>query len=73
MKKQNQKIFTCNKMDLNEIIKQSGLSKRKFCNFYNIPYNTLLNWTCNPTQANFRKCPPYIISLLEKAVKHDFC
>ena len=60
-------------MNLNEIIKFSGLSKRKFSHFYKIPYNTLLNWTCVTSQANFRKCPSYVISLLEKAVKQDFC
>ena len=59
-------------MNILDVIKKSGLSKKKFAEFYSIPYSTLLNWTCEPDRANFRKCPQYIILLLEKAVKQDF-
>lgn len=29
-------------MNLNEIIKYTGLSKRKFSHFYHIPYNSII-------------------------------
>ena len=64
----------CKKMmnDINEIIKYSKLSKRKFALYYEIPYRTIINWTSKKEQQTYRKCPHYVLKLLEKAVKIDF-
>ncbi len=50
----------------------TGLSQAKFGNAYGIPLRTIQSWECSEDSPNFRSCPPYVVSLLERAVKEDF-
>ena len=52
---------------IKEIRKYTGLSQLKFSEKYGIPRRTIENW-----ESGSRKCPDYVISLLERAVKSDF-
>lgn len=51
-----------------KIRKISGLSRAAFAKQYNIPIRTLENWDWGTREA-----PTYILDLLERAVKEDFC
>lgn len=51
---------------IKEIREYSGLSQAKFSEKYGIPKRSLENW-----ESGSRKCPDYVISLLERAVKSD--
>ena len=51
---------------IKEIMEYSGLSQAKFSEKYGIPKRSLENW-----ESGSRKCPDYVISLLERAVKSD--
>lgn len=49
------------------LLNLSGLSRKAFCEKYNIPYHTYEKW-----QYGIRECPDYVRELLERAVKEDF-
>lgn len=51
---------------IKEIREYSGLSQAKFSEKYGIPKRSLENW-----ESGSRKCPDYVVSLLERAVKAD--
>lgn len=53
-------------MKINEIRKQSGLSRAEFSRRYNIPVRTLEDW-----ESEKRKCPEYVSELLERVVSED--
>jgi len=55
-------------MTIKEIRALTGLSQVKFCKQYGIPRRTLENWESGETIA-----PTYTVSLLEHAVKDDYC
>ena len=55
-------------MTIKEIRTLTGLSQVKFCKRYGIPRRTLENWEVGETIA-----PSYTVSLLERAVKEDYC
>ena len=52
---------------IKEIREYSGLSQAKFSEKYGIPKRSLENW-----ESGSRKCPDYVVFLLERAVKSDF-
>ena len=51
---------------IKEIREHSDLSQAKFSEKYGIPKRSLENW-----ESGSRKCPDYVVSLLERAVKAD--
>lgn len=51
---------------IKEIREYSGLSQAKFSEKYGIPKRSLENW-----ESGSRKCPDYVISLLDRVVKSD--
>ena len=51
---------------IKEIREYSGLSQAKFSEKYGIPKRSLENW-----ETRIRKCPDYVISLLERVVESD--
>ena len=51
---------------IKEIREYSGLSQAKFSEKYGIPKRSLENW-----ESGSRKCPDYVISLLERVVESD--
>ncbi len=44
----------------------SGLSRRKFCDYYHIPYRTYEDW-----ETDKRNPPEYVLELLERVVRED--
>lgn len=50
-----------------EIRKLSGLSQTQFSEKYNVPVQTLRHW-----EQGQRKCPEYVLLLLERVVTEDF-
>lgn len=53
-------------MKIKEIRKISGLSQAQFSSKYNIPLPTLRHW-----EQEQRKCPEYVLELLEFRVRAD--
>lgn len=53
-------------MEIKELRNKTGLSQRKFAEFYNIPYRSVENW-----EEGKRECPGYVLQLLERAVMED--
>ena len=51
---------------IKQIREYSGLSQSKFSEKYGIPKRTIENW-----ESGIRKCPDYVISLLERVVESD--
>lgn len=49
-----------------EIREKSGLSRVEFSERYGIPVRSMENW-----ESGARKCPPYLIRLLDEAVTKD--
>ncbi|MCR5605055.1 MAG: hypothetical protein K6G27_15320 [Lachnospiraceae bacterium] len=59
-------------MDIKELRAITSLSPEEFADRYGIPIHTLHKWELPEDNSNFRSCRPYILSLLERAVKEDF-
>lgn len=53
-------------MTIKEIREKAGLSRAAFSRKYNIPVRTLEDW-----ESEKRKCPEYLIELLDRAVTED--
>ncbi len=53
-------------MTIKEIRALTGLIQKEFSQKYKIPLHTLTNW-----EQGIRKCPQYLIDLLEFKVKED--
>lgn len=47
------------------------LSRADFSKKYKIPVRTLESWEAKPGSCDYRKCPDYVLDLLERAVKED--
>lgn len=53
-------------MDIAEMRELLQVSRAEFSKIYSIPVRTLEDW-----EAHRRKCPEYVLKLLERAVKED--
>ena len=53
-------------MTIQEIRIMSGLNRAEFSRKYEIPVRSLENW-----ESGARKCPDYVIKLLERVVKNE--
>lgn len=53
-------------MTVREMRELLGLSRAAFSRIYKIPVRTLEDW-----EAGRRKCPDYVLYLLERCVKED--
>lgn len=45
---------------------QSGMNKKRFAEYFGIPYRTVQNW-----EAGVNKCPDYMLNLLEYKLKRE--
>ena len=57
---------------IKELREMTNLSKKEFCDKYEIPLSTLNKWETEEGKSNHRECPVYLKKLLEKAIKNDF-
>lgn len=55
-------------LNIKEIRQLTGLSQTAFGDKYGIPMRTIQNW-----ENEKRECPAYVVALLERVVKEDFC
>ena len=58
-------------MEINSVIKLSGLTKAEFAKEYGIPESTIYSWCRAADSKNSRSCPKYVVSLLEKLVRYN--
>lgn len=54
-------------MTVREMRELLGVSQQGFSQLYGIPKRTIENW-----ESEVRKCPEYVLNLLERAVKEDY-
>ena len=54
-------------MEVREIREITGLNRKEFSKAYGIPVRTLESW-----ESGDRTAPPYVMALLERAVKEDY-
>ena len=59
-------------MEIKMLRQTSGLTQREFSERYRIPIKTLQNWEADESLASARKCPQYVVYLLQKAIIADF-
>ena len=59
-------------MEIKLLRQTSGLTQREFSERYHIPMKTLQNWETDEVLPSARKCPPYVLYLLQKAIMEDF-
>ena len=59
-------------MTIKEIRAITGLSQAKFATRYGIPKRTVESWEAAPDKSSYRECPPYVVALLERAVREDY-
>ena len=49
-----------------ELRQRSGMTRRQFCEYFLIPYRTVQDW-----ELGNRKCPAYLIMLMEYKLKKE--
>ena len=59
-------------MEIKLLRQTSGLTQREFSERYRIPMKTLQNWEADESLPSARKCPEYVVYLLQKAIMDDF-
>lgn len=45
---------------IKDLREQSGMSRKEFCEYFEIPYRTLQDW-----ELGSRSCPAYLLKLIE--------
>lgn len=53
-------------MTLKELREASGMSRPRFAEYFGIPYRTIQDW-----ELGNRKCPVYILNLMEYKLKNE--
>lgn len=53
-------------MIFKELRERSGMNKKRFAEYFGIPYRTVQNW-----EAGVNKCPDYLLELMEYKLKHE--
>ena len=53
-------------MDFKELLEKSGMNMTQYGEYFNIPYRTLQNW-----KSGVRKCPDYVMELMEYKLRKE--
>jgi DNA-binding transcriptional regulator YiaG len=53
-------------MTFKELREGSGMNKKQFAEYFDIPYRTVQNW-----EAGVNKCPDYLLNLMEYKLQHE--
>ena len=53
-------------MTVNELRELSGMTRSQFVEYFGIPYRTIQDW-----ELGNRKCPEYLLELMEYKLKHE--
>lgn len=51
---------------IKELRKSTGMNRREFCDYFNIPYRTVTEW-----ERDTRHAPEYVIRLLEYYIRME--
>ena len=54
------------KTKINELREMTGMNRKDFCNYFNIPYRTVTEW-----ELDNRHAPEYVLRLLEYYIRHE--
>lgn len=60
-------------MTIKELREASGMSRPHFAEYFGIPYRTLQSWELYGESAQGRKCPAYLIDLMEYKLRKEDC
>lgn len=52
--------------DFKSLRESSGMSMKRFSEYFEIPYRTVQNW-----DAGINKCPDYLLNLMEYKLNHE--
>ncbi|HKM20464.1 MAG TPA: transcriptional regulator [Lachnospiraceae bacterium] len=52
--------------ELTEVRKSTGMSRREFCDYFEIPYSTMTDW-----ELGRRRTPQYLVRLMEYKVQME--
>ena len=54
------------KMEIKELRESTGMNRKEFCEYFEIPYRTVTEW-----ERGTRKMPDYVLRLLAYRVRMD--
>lgn len=58
-------------MTIKELRKLTGLSQEKFGEYFGIPRRTIQNWEADEESVEGRKCPAYLLDLMEYKLRKE--
>lgn len=58
-------------MTFKEFREQSGMSRPRFAEYFEIPYRTVQSWELYGSSPEGRKCPEYLLKLMEYKLKAE--
>lgn len=58
-------------MTIKELRKMTGLTQEKFGEYFGISRRTIQNWEADGESDNGRKCPAYLLDLMEYKLKNE--
>lgn len=53
-------------MDFKELLEKSGMNMKQFSDYFEIPYRTVQDW-----KSGARKCPDYLLSLIQYKIEKE--
>ena len=63
-------LYGVNEMDcktkIKELRESTGMNRREFCKYFQIPYRTVTEW-----ELDNRHAPEYVLRLLEYYIQHE--
>lgn len=54
------------KTKIRELREMTGMNRKDFCKYFNIPYRTVTEW-----ELDNRHAPKYVLRLLEYYIRHE--
>lgn len=54
---------------IKELRKSTGMNKKEFAQYFDIPYRTVQNWEFDSPEG--RKCPDYLVKLMRYKLEHE--
>lgn len=54
------------KTKIKELRESTGMNRKEFCNYFQIPYRTVTEW-----ELDNRRAPEYVLRLLEYYIKNE--
>lgn len=58
-------------MTIKELRKMTGLTQEKFGEYFGISRRTIQNWEADGESDNGRKCPDYLLDLMEYKLQKE--